>query len=375
MTTPRWWQAWQTWETWETNTEIGPRILDAWDHEGSVFLVVRSLEVYKELERLNGRSMCRWLSGTPPSNPSQQSQLSRRDNDDDDDDTRSIVTVEADAAPPDVGVICLRAPRFSYEKSKAGLPSCFLFGRRSSQRNVDVHLGGNSKKLVSRVHFALGLKNGHWAIRNVGPLETHLNRDIPLKRGTPSVALRPGRCKIVQVADIELEFYCRDPRIAADYLSDTPSLPLEGPRESTDPSGTSTLTTTPGLQPTEVPQNPDERFYILDEQPLPSRTKVQKCLGLEAWTCARYAIKIYPSSPQQQDALARRLALLGQLPVSEEGEPNPTFSFFPPFRLSLSISHFMRFPSTSNTDCVLTLYLSSTGPSSGTSRSSRFHKG
>ena len=116
-----------------------------------VFVVVRSFEIYQELQRLNGDSVCRWLSASPPSV-------------DDSDDAHSISTIKTGSPVPDIGVLCLRSPRFSYEKTKAGLPTCFLFGRRSGPRKVDVYLGRNRQSEVSRVHFALGLKHGTWAI-------------------------------------------------------------------------------------------------------------------------------------------------------------------------------------------------------------------
>jgi hypothetical protein len=70
--------------SWETDSKIGARLLEAWDGEGSVFIVVRSFEVYQELERLNGRSMCRWLSTSASS-----------DNEDQD-DSKSTSTIQTD---------------------------------------------------------------------------------------------------------------------------------------------------------------------------------------------------------------------------------------------------------------------------------------
>lgn len=308
---------WGAWETWETNTEIGPRILDAWDGEGSVFVVVRSYEVYKELERLNGgSSMCRWLSASPPSQATSQ-QPHQEDGDDDyDDDARSVSTAVTDAASPDIGVIRLGAPRFSYEKAKAGLPACFLFGRRCSKRTADIHLGRSSKTSVSRFHFALGLKNGNWAVRHIGRFKTVVDTDTPLNRTTPSLALRPGRCHVIRVADIDLELYCRDIAVAATFLMDNTSLPLEHPRAGTDPSGTTSLTTAPGPPPTDVPAQLKDRLYVLEEQVFPGRTDVVKCLAMDGWTCARYVVKLYPYSSTQYDALRTRIALLDPLPVS-----------------------------------------------------------
>ncbi|KAG7288939.1 hypothetical protein NEMBOFW57_005299 [Staphylotrichum longicolle] len=188
---------------WETDTDIGRRLMEAWEGEGSVFLVTRSFGVYEELAKLNGfpESMCRWL----PASASVE----------DGDDAKSTSTVRTDAAAPDIGVICLRAPQFTYEKKKAGLPTCFLFGRQSPRRKVDVCLGRRTKTSLSRVHFALGLKNDTWAIRNLCDFDTIVNRDTVLAPGTPTYALWPGRLNTVEVADIELELYCRDSRDAA----------------------------------------------------------------------------------------------------------------------------------------------------------------
>jgi hypothetical protein len=290
------------WETWETNTEIGPRLLDAWDGGGSVFIVTRSFEVYQELARLNSPSLCRWLSASPPSK--------------DDDDVESIATVQTDDhALPDIGVIGLGAPRLSYEKSKAGLPVCFLFGRRSANPKVDVYLGRSTKSGMSRVHFALGLVNGNWAVRNLCRYETLVNGDTPLTRTTPSLALQPGRRNIIRVADLELELYCRDINVAASRLTDSASLPFLEHREGTDPSSSS-LTTTPDAGPTYIPPQLADRLYILKEQALPSRTQVKKFLALDAWTYARYVVKGFSSSTSHLDALNKRLALLRSLPVS-----------------------------------------------------------
>jgi hypothetical protein len=289
------------WETWETNTKIGPRLLDAWDGEGTVFIVTRSFEVYQELERLNGHSLCRWLAASPPCN---------------DDDVESIATIQTDDDLPDIGVICLRAPRLSYEKSKAGLPVCFLFGRRSASPKVDAYLGRSTKSGMSRVHFALGLVNGHWAVRNLCRYETIVNRDTPLTYTTPSLALQPGRRNIIRVADLELELYCRDIDVAANHLMDSASLPLLEHQEGTDPSGTSSLTTTPDAGPTTIPPQLADRLYLLEEQTLPSRTQVRKFLAMDAWTLARYAVKDYSSSTLDLEALNKHLALLRPLPVS-----------------------------------------------------------
>lgn len=83
------------WASWETYSEIGQRLLEAWDGEGSVFVVVRSFEIYQELQRLNGDSVCRWLSASPPSV-------------DDSDDAHSISTITTDFPVPDIEILCLR---------------------------------------------------------------------------------------------------------------------------------------------------------------------------------------------------------------------------------------------------------------------------
>jgi hypothetical protein len=293
--------------------------MEAWEGQGSVFLVTRSFELYQELERLNGDSMCRWLSASAPSA-------------DDDDDAKSTSTIQTDTTTPDLGTLCLRIPQFSYEKTKAGLPTCFLFGRDSARRKVDVCLGRKTKNSLSRVHFGLGLKNDHWAVRNLCDSDMEVNRDTLLTPGTPSYALWPGRVNIIRVADIELELYCRHPRDADTYMSDNSHLPLTRPLDNAESSSGTSLTTTGNLLPTCIPPRLADRLYILDEE-LPSRTPVKKILALDAWTCARYALKEYPSSGPQQDALNGRLALLRPLSVSRYR----LFSHFSAFRSLFSL--------------------------------------
>jgi hypothetical protein len=318
---------------WESSN-LGRRLLRAWDDEvwdhgkACVFLVVKSFEVYQELERLNGTEMCRWLS---PSSCAPRGESSGNggvndididiDNgdDDEDDDAMSIATIQTDAACPSLGVIRLGVPRFLFEKKKAGLPACFLFGRKSAVRRVDVVLGAGSKTSLSRVHFALGLKNNTWAVRNMCDFETEVNKDIPLGPGTPGFALWPERGNLIHVADLEFELYCREPSLAASYLADNYSIPPPTlPFDGTVSSGASSRTT---VGPPQDPDAPSQRLgtldirrYILEHETLESRTGIWKFLALDAWTCARYVAKQY--SPSQEPAARRRLDLLSPLPVS-----------------------------------------------------------
>lgn len=293
---------------WETDTEIGRRLMEAWDGEGSVFVVVRSFEVYQELEKLNGSSICRWLSISAPFGDGEDG----NDDDDDEDEEKSTSTIQTNSAAPDIGVICLRAPQFSYEKNQAGLPTCFLFGRKAAKRRVDVFLGRGSKTSLSRIHFALGIKSDVWAVRNLCDFETVVNRDTSLGPGSPGFALRPDQGNVIQVADIVFEVYCREPRVAATYLADS-SFPPELPFDGTDPTGTSSMTTTGPAQGANIPRDLDPRRYIFQHERLESRTRVRKFRALDAWTCIRYAAKQYPRS--QEPALRKHLELLATIPV------------------------------------------------------------
>lgn len=294
---------------WETDTEIGRRLMEAWDGEGCVFIVVRSFEVYQELEKLNGGSMCRWLSTLAPSGNGDGDD---DDDEDEDEDAKSTSTIQTGSMAPGIGVICLRAPQFSYEKNQAGLPTCFLFGRKAAKRRVDVFLGRGSKTSLSRIHFALGIKSDVWAVRNLCDFETLVNRDTSLGPGSPGFALRPDQGNVIQVADIVFEIYCREPRVAATYLTDS-SFPPELPFNGTDPTGTSSMTTADPAQGTDIPQELDPRRYIFQHERLESRTRTRKFLALDAWTCIRYAAKQYPRS--QEPALRKHLELLAPVPV------------------------------------------------------------
>jgi hypothetical protein len=293
---------------WETDTEIGRRLMQAWDGEGCIFIVVRSFEIYQELEKLNGTSMCRWLSTSALSGDGDDG----NDDDDEDDDAESTSTIKTDAAAPDIGVICLRTPQFSYEKNKAGLPTCFLFGRKAAKRRVDVFLGRGSKTSLSRIHFALGIKGDVWAVRNLCDFETVVNRDTSLGPGSPGFALRPDQGNAIQVADIAFEVYCREPRVAAMYLADS-SFPPELPFDGTDPTGTSSMTTADAAQGVDLQRDLDPRRYIFPHERLESRTRTRKFLALDAWTCIRYAAKQYP--PSHEPALRAHLELLAPIPV------------------------------------------------------------
>ncbi|KAK4104759.1 hypothetical protein N658DRAFT_556570 [Parathielavia hyrcaniae] len=279
--------------------------MEAWEGEGSVFVVTRSYELYRELERLNGQSMCRWLSASTSGV-------------DDDDDAKSTSTVQTDATTPDIGVLCLRAPQFSYEKSKAGLPTCFLFGRHSARRRVDVCLGRKSKTSLSRVVFALGLKNDIWAVRNMCDMDTLVNHDTLISPGTPSYALWPGRPNFIRVADIELELYCRHPYDADTFMADDRHLPIEAPSLDGTESSATSLTTTGHARPTNIPPQLPDSLYVLDDQTLPSKTPVKKILAIDAWSFTYYVLKEYPSSKAHQDILNQRLALLCPLPLARK---------------------------------------------------------
>ena len=311
---------------WETE-DIGRRLLGAWDGEGCVFLVFKRYEVFLELERLNGSSMCRWLPPLPPRRDSGNGNDQGNDhandyygNDNrnangDDDDARSTSTIRTDGAAPGVGAVCLGAPQFLYEKAAAGLPACFLFGRRAAVRRADVLLGRGSKDGVSRIHFALGLKRDTWAVCAMSGAKTTVNQYTTLVSGTPGFALVPGRGNSIQLADIEFEIYCREPRVAAQYLADgrtlPPSLPPDG-AVSSSASSRLTVGTAQGAQP--APGEQGVRYYVLQHEPLESRTDTEKFLALDAWTCARYAAKQYMR--EQEPALRQHLSLLDALPVS-----------------------------------------------------------
>ena len=289
--------------------------MKAWEGKGSVFVVTKSLEIYQELLRLNDPSMCRWLSAS--TSCGDRDGRDGRDGIDgeDDDDTKSTSTVQMDDAAPDIGVICLVTPQLSYEKAKAGLPTCFLFGRDSARRKIDVCLGRKNKTSLSRVHFALGLKNDTWAVQNMFGSGTLVNRDTMLNPDMPSYALWPGRVNHICAADIELDLYCRNSRDAATYLMDHRYPPVVPPDSRTESSGTS-LTTTGTVPLPNVPPELANRLYLLEEQVLPTRTAIKKFLAMDGWTCDRYVFKKYPSSMAQQDALNKRLTLLRPLPVS-----------------------------------------------------------
>ena len=77
---------------WE-NTEIGRRLMEAWEGEGSVFIVARSFEIYQELKKLNDPSMCRWLAASAPRGGDEDGGENR-----DDGDAESISTVQTDGA-------------------------------------------------------------------------------------------------------------------------------------------------------------------------------------------------------------------------------------------------------------------------------------
>ena len=202
---------------WETE-EIGRRLLGPWDgEEGCVFLVFRSREVFLELQQFNDRSACRWF--TAGSN-SFDDELDHGD----DSDARSTSTIQTDVGSPALGVIRLRAPQFVYEKAKDGLPACFLFGRRSTARRADVILGRGSKERMSRIHFALGLKLDAWAVCAMSGMRLTVN-DTTLVSGMPGFALWPERGNRIQVADLDFEIYCREPRVAAQCLVDGWSTP------------------------------------------------------------------------------------------------------------------------------------------------------
>jgi hypothetical protein len=300
---------------WENETEIGRRLMQAWEGEGSVFIVTRSFEIYQELKKLNDASMCRWLS---PSCPRVGDEDGSEDGErGDDGDAESISTVHTDPTAPDIGAICLRTPQFTYEKPKAGLPTCFLFGRDAVRRKIDVCLGRRTKSRLSRVHFALGLKNDTWAIRHLCEDVTLVNGDTKLVPGTPSYALWPGRVNTIRVADIELELYYRDSRDATTYWTDHRDLPLTRPQEdtNTESSGTSLTTTTVGSGPIpNIPLPLTDRFYILEEHTLSSRTAVKKFLAIHAWAFTHHVLKDYSRS--QLGSLNKRLRLLDPLPVS-----------------------------------------------------------
>ena len=338
---------------WETDADTGRRLM-AWYDQGSIFMVTRSFEVYQELERLNRGLMCCWISASTPTEDNVDSggeddnadDGDPDDGDDGEEDSKSVSTVRADPIAPDIGVICLHTPRFFYEKMKAGLPTCFLFGRQSAGRKVDVCLGRSSKIGLSRIHFAVGLKNGIWAVRHMCPTDiTTVNGQIDLIPATPSCVLWPGRVNTIQVADIKLEIYCRDQHDTAPHLRDEDYyLPLVKPLDKTESSGTS-LTTVAGALPTHITPPMASRIYMLEERTLPSRTPVKKFLAMDAWTSALYTIKEYPFSKAQQDMLNSRLALLRSLPVSEKlRSPRSPFLFpFPtptplPFPLPFSPS-------------------------------------
>jgi len=265
-------------------------------HSSAIFIVIRSLDFYKTLVDLNKLVHCefKWFS-SPDLN-----------------DALSDCTALTQEQAHEYGAIRLERPMYLYEKNRNGYKPSFLFGRiPEHQRLVDVAF--SREKSISRVHFALfhGLEfHYNWMIQSFGS-PILINGLYRIDKRDPLISLHPDEANVVQVNNMEFEFYC-NPQFKLDENIERMfdlSMRLDLDLSYGDSQSSATTISEHVQESGKV-----EDVYLLHQTWESSDGKTTYILAMDPWTCIKYIAKQHKLD--YRTTLEKRIQAFQKLPVN-----------------------------------------------------------